>query len=704
MIGLKSSQRYRRKKRTRAHPRIVSNLIVLLLSVSFVSVGRSQNLVNSGTITNPGTMKVRNQVTGLPAAIDGVFEYFGANQDVPASQYRNLVLSGSGTKTTVGGDFTVTDSVLIANSVTLRVGTGSALTLNGNLLEQGYLAGKIRKSVDLSGSTTSSNFGNIGAVISWSGTPLGQTSVLRGSDSALTGNGNQSIKRYYDIFPTTNSGLSATFVFSYSDVELNGHDPAILLLWRSVDSGATWRRQGGTVLDTSARTITKTGVSTFSLWTAGDSLNPLGPLTPEGVASSLALTSGNNQVGTVATTLSTPFVVRVSDISGNPVQGTSVSFAILTVPSGAAGQSLSVTNTTTAANGEASTILTLGDKIGTYTVTASSAGLAGSPVAFTTTATAAAARTVALTSGNNQSSTVAAALTNPFIVTVRDTFGNPVQGTSVSFAIVTVPSGAAGQSLSVTNTTTAANGEASTILTLGDKISTYTVTASSAGLAGSPVAFTTTATAAAARTIALTAGSNQTDTVGQTLPNAFVVMVSDTFGNPVQGIGVTFAIDSIPSGATGQSLSVTSTTTDAAGSASTFLTLGSRMGRYTINATSVGLLGSPLTFAATAVAGSQAYIPSEFRLFQNYPNPFNPSTEIQFDVKERGRVQLIIYDMLGRVVEILVDETRDGPARYKAGWNANSRATGVYFARLVIEPENRSIPTFVSVKRMLLLK
>jgi hypothetical protein len=64
-----------------------------------------------------------------------------------------------------------------------------------------------------------------------------------------------------------------------------------------------------------------------------------------------------------------------------------VAFALGTGPSGATGQSLSATSTTTAANGQASTILTLGNKAGTYTVTPTSGTLSGSPVTFTATAT-----------------------------------------------------------------------------------------------------------------------------------------------------------------------------------------------------------------------------------------------------------------------------------------------------------------------------
>jgi hypothetical protein len=97
------------------------------------------------------------------------------------------------------------------------------------------------------------------------------------------------------------------------------------------------------------------------------------------------------------------------------------------------------------------------------------------------------------------------------------------------------------------------------------------------------------------------------------------------------------------------------------------------------------------------------YAPSNFKwdLAQNYPNPFNPTTTIRYEVKDAVHVQLKIYDVAGRLVRTLVDETRK-PDRYKIVWNGvNDRggnvATGVYFYRL-------EAGSFVSTKKMVLLK
>jgi len=233
-------------------------------------------------------------------------------------------------------------------------------------------------------------------------------------------------------------------------------------------------------------TPTKTGYTfnppstSYSNVTSNQSTNYTGA----GVAKTIALTSGNAQTGVISTALVQPYVVTVTDAGGNPVTGTSVTFAIGTVPTSATGQTLSTTTTTTNSSGQASTTLTLGNKTGSYTVTTTSTGLTGSPVTFTSTATAGTAKTIALTSGNTQTGVISTALVQPYVVTVTDAGGNPVTGTSVTFAIGTVPTSATGQTLSTTTTTTNSSGQASTTLTLGNKTGSYTVTTTIDGIDG----------------------------------------------------------------------------------------------------------------------------------------------------------------------------------------------------------------------------
>ncbi len=93
--------------------------------------------------------------------------------------------------------------------------------------------------------------------------------------------------------------------------------------------------------------------------------------------------------------------------------------------------------------------------------------------------------------------------------------------------------------------------------------------------------------------------------------------------------------------------------------------------------------------------------PKTFSLLQNYPNPFNPSTNIKFDIPNirNGRdrsVQLTIYDVLGRVVAVLVNEKLNHGA-YSVDWDASNFASGVYFYKL----EARD---YVQTRKMVLMK
>jgi hypothetical protein len=70
-----------------------------------------------------------------------------------------------------------------------------------------------------------------------------------------------------------------------------------------------------------------------------------------------------------------------------------------------------------------------------------------------------------------------------------------------------------------------------------------------------------------------------------------------------------------------------------------------------------------------------------FSLGQNYPNPFNPSTSISFVLPVRSVVTLEVFDLLGRVVEILINgEMTSGD--HSIQWSPRNIPSGVYFYRL----------------------
>jgi uncharacterized delta-60 repeat protein len=85
-----------------------------------------------------------------------------------------------------------------------------------------------------------------------------------------------------------------------------------------------------------------------------------------------------------------------------------------------------------------------------------------------------------------------------------------------------------------------------------------------------------------------------------------------------------------------------------------------------------------------------------FNLNQNYPNPFNPSTTIGFDIPQSSNVKLVIYDMLGKVVDILVNKQMDAGS-YNVSYTNNNLSSGIYFYEL-------NAGTYRDIKRMTLIK
>ena len=89
-------------------------------------------------------------------------------------------------------------------------------------------------------------------------------------------------------------------------------------------------------------------------------------------------------------------------------------------------------------------------------------------------------------------------------------------------------------------------------------------------------------------------------------------------------------------------------------------------------------------------------IPFTYALHQNYPNPFNPITNIQFTIPEQADVKLRIYNVLGRQVDVLVNETLP-IGHHKILWNPKNLSSGVYFYKL-------EAGSFIKTRKMILLK
>jgi photosystem II stability/assembly factor-like uncharacterized protein len=88
--------------------------------------------------------------------------------------------------------------------------------------------------------------------------------------------------------------------------------------------------------------------------------------------------------------------------------------------------------------------------------------------------------------------------------------------------------------------------------------------------------------------------------------------------------------------------------------------------------------------------------PFSYSLEQNYPNPFNPTTSIKFQISSTSFVSLKVFDVLGKEIATLVNESKE-PGMYTASWDAGNITSGLYFYRL-------SAGSLVATRKMLLLK
>ncbi len=243
-----------------------------------ISGGLGLNLGSSGSLLVYGSWAN----TSSASTLAGTVAFVGtANQAInqPASTpFGTLAVNKA------SGNLTLAQSMGVSNALRLTSGvlsTGSyraqlrpGATLSEN--EASYVTGNVAISRTIG--SAAENFGGLGLVLTPAAGSVapGATSVVRTTGTTLSGNGTgKSIQRYFDIQPATNSGLDITMAFSYFDHELNAIPKANLALYKSTTStSGPWASMGGTS-DATANTVTRAGLTDFSIWTLGNAANPL---------------------------------------------------------------------------------------------------------------------------------------------------------------------------------------------------------------------------------------------------------------------------------------------------------------------------------------------------------------------------------------------------------------------------------------------
>lgn len=114
-----------------------------------------------------------------------------------------------------------------------------------------------------------------------------------------------------------------------------------------------------------------------------------------------------------------------------------------------------------------------------------------------------------------------------------------------------------------------------------------------------------------------------------------------------------------------------------------------------------GIPGDPFvlnfkTQSQPTAVDEQSKTPTNFQLYQNYPNPFNPETIIKFDLPKNQHVTLQVFDVHGRLVQTVLNETIPA-GNHQVKFNANHLTSGMYFYKM-------TTPEFSRTLKMILIK
>ena len=89
-------------------------------------------------------------------------------------------------------------------------------------------------------------------------------------------------------------------------------------------------------------------------------------------------------------------------------------------------------------------------------------------------------------------------------------------------------------------------------------------------------------------------------------------------------------------------------------------------------------------------------IPESFSLSSAYPNPFNPSTNMTLGLDADGQVSMMVYNLVGQVVDVLVDGYMSA-GYHQVTWNASNIPSGVYIVKV-------NTGTNTSIQKVMLMK
>lgn len=272
-------------------------------------------------------------------------------------------------------------------------------------------------------------------------------------------------------------------------------------------------------------------------------------------ATTIAMVAGNGQTAGIGEPLADPLVVVITDNSGDPVQGISVSWDVHGVGS------VSASTTETDADGHASVDRTLGSQAGEQSTTASVSGLTGSPVTFVSIATDGTSPSLAMVTQPSATAQSGVAFAVQPVVQLKAPDGSDRHqaGVAVTASLAT---GTGTLDGSVTQQTDG-NGIASFAdLSITGSAGSYTLRFAAAGVIPA-ISGGITISGGTGSSIVLTTNPPTSALDGEVFDPAVqpVVQVKDNGGNPASGVQVTASVSTGPGTLEG----TTTATTDAQG-------------------------------------------------------------------------------------------------------------------------------------------
>ncbi len=121
--------------------------------------------------------------------------------------------------------------------------------------------------------------------------------------------------------------------------------------------------------------------------------------------------------------------------------------------------------------------------------------------------------------------------------------------------------------------------------------------------------------------------------------------------------------------------------------------------RFTVEDADVWIIRSDslLNFPPIGIQPNANNLPSKYGLFQNYPNPFNPVTKIKFSISLRANVKIVVYNLLGEIINILIEKEMNS-GEHEVSFYGENLSSGIYFYQLIVNDN------IIDTKKMCLLK